>query len=264
MSAPATISVDNDLASCEPSVSLWASNDELSRRVDVKMGVITVQRECRLAVLQLDLLKALHNHMLLDILVHHLHGRRSHLCSPVALAFLAALSLRWLSVLRRNDNCVNLQRLHGAIVILLVLDCHLSLAIGPQPPQRTVLADICQLLAQAGCNEDCQGHANFGLIRCISKHDALVPCAHVHLVLANVNTTCNVRTLPVDPNKNLASLVTDTLAVHAVQGIRIGVIADALHCLTHNLIIVELGRGGDFTKDHDHVVLASALARVSV
>merc|ERR1719253_733836 len=90
MRTPATICVNDDLAAWETSISLWASNDELSRRIDVKMGVVTIQGDCRLAVLQLDLLKAFHNHILLDVLVHHLHGWRGHFWPLVALAFLAA------------------------------------------------------------------------------------------------------------------------------------------------------------------------------
>merc|ERR1719158_1285561 len=108
MRTPATICVNDDLAARETSISLWPSNDELARRIDVKMGVIAIQGNCRLSVLQLDLLKALHNHVLLNVLVHHLHGWCSHLRSLIALAFLATHSLRWFSMLCRDDNCVNL------------------------------------------------------------------------------------------------------------------------------------------------------------
>jgi len=155
MSAPATVCVDDDLATREASISLWASDDELPGGIDVKMGVIAIQRDCRLAILQFDLLKAFHDHILLNVLVHHFHSWRSHLWALVPLAFLAAHSLAWFGVLRGDNDRVNLQRLHRAIVILLVLDCYLGLAIRPQPPQRTVLADVCQLLAQASGDQDC-------------------------------------------------------------------------------------------------------------
>merc|ERR1740133_786444 len=257
---PPAICVDDDLAACEASISLWASNDELPRRIDVKMGVITIQGDCRLAVLELDLLKALHNHILLDLLVHHLHGWRGHLWSLVPITFLAAHGLRWLSMLCRDDNGVNLQGLHRAVIVLLVLNGHLGLAIGPQPPQRSILADIGQLLAQTCGNEDCQGHADLSLIRSVTKHNALVSCTHIHLVLANMDTTCNVRTLLVDPDQDLAGLVAQTLAVDTGQALVKRVIANALDRLTHNLVIVELGRGGDLAKDHDHVVLGCSLA----
>merc|ERR1712124_183561 len=60
----------------------------------MKMGVIAVQGDCRLAILQLDLLKAFHNHILLDSFVHHLHSWCSHLRSLVALAFLAVYAVQ--------------------------------------------------------------------------------------------------------------------------------------------------------------------------
>merc|ERR1719487_1119338 len=147
MGTPATICVDDDLASCEASISLWTSNDKLPGRIDVKGSVITIQGQGRLAILQLDFLKALANHILLNVLVHHLHGRCCHLWSFVSVAFLAALGLAWLCMLRGDDNSVNLQGLHRAIVVLFVLNGHLGLAIRSQPPQGSILANIGQLLA---------------------------------------------------------------------------------------------------------------------
>merc|ERR1719261_511836 len=112
MRTPATICVDDDLTACEASISLRTSNDELPGRIDVKMGVITVQGDCSLTVLQLDLLKACNDHILLNMLVHHLHGWGGHFWSFVSLAFLAADSFGWLSMLRGDDDGVNLQGLH--------------------------------------------------------------------------------------------------------------------------------------------------------
>merc|ERR1719316_623782 len=149
----------------------------------------------RIAVLELDLLQALHDHILLDGLVHHLHGWCSHLWPFVPIAFFVAHSLGWLCMLCRDDHCVDLEGLHRPIIILLVLDGHLGLAIRAQPPQRSVLADISKLLAEAGGDEDGQGHANFSLIRGVTKHDALVSCTHIHLILSHMDATCNVGTL---------------------------------------------------------------------
>merc|ERR550514_977631 len=213
----------------------------------------------RLAILQLNLLKALLDHMLLNILVHHLHSWCGHFWSLVSLAFLAAHGLRWLSMLGGDDNSVNLQGLHGTIIILLILNGYLGLAIWPQPPQRSVLANICQFLAQTGGHEDCQGHADFSLIRSVTKHDPLIPCTHIHLILTNVDTTCNVRTLLVDADQDLVGLVAQTLAVNTVQSFFKRVIANALDSLAHNCVIVKFRASGDLTKDHDHVVLTSTL-----
>merc|ERR1719379_142881 len=119
MSTPATICVDDDFTARQASISLWTSNDELARRIDVKMCMITIQRDCRLAILELDFLKALHNDILLNALVHHLHGWCCHLWPFVSFAFLAALGLGWLGMLCGDHNSVDLQRLHRAISVLL-------------------------------------------------------------------------------------------------------------------------------------------------
>merc|ERR1719410_131846 len=55
VSSPSTIGVDDDLAACQPSVSLRTTDDELARWVDVKMCVISIQTQRGLSILQGDL-----------------------------------------------------------------------------------------------------------------------------------------------------------------------------------------------------------------
>merc|ERR1712193_193732 len=62
MRSPATISVNDDLAACEPSVALRPTNNELARRIDVQMRVVAIQGHCSLAILELDLLQAFDDH----------------------------------------------------------------------------------------------------------------------------------------------------------------------------------------------------------
>merc|ERR1711920_632631 len=66
MSSPSAIRVDDDLATREPSVTLWAADDELASGVDVKMCEIAIYCEGRLAVLQGDLGQGLFHHLFHD------------------------------------------------------------------------------------------------------------------------------------------------------------------------------------------------------
>merc|ERR1719150_2124880 len=84
---------------------------------------------------------------------------------------------------------MNLLRLNRTIRSLQILDRDLRLAVWPQPPQQAALAHVGQLLAQAGCHGVCQRHAIFSLIARIAKHDSLVTCANIKIILANVDTT---------------------------------------------------------------------------
>merc|ERR1719410_2937787 len=55
VSSPTTVGVDDDLAACQPSVSLRTTDDEFARWVDVKMCVISIQTQRGLSILQGDL-----------------------------------------------------------------------------------------------------------------------------------------------------------------------------------------------------------------
>eukprot|EP00962_Isochrysis_galbana_P005563 scaffold1503_cov120-Isochrysis_galbana.AAC.12 len=130
--APATVRIDDDLAAGEARVALRASDDELARRVDVQVArLAVVDRQGRLAVLQLDGLEGGQDDLVVDQLVHLLHRGRQHLGSRVLSAEVGArllggaLGLERLGVLRRDDHSVDHQRLNGAIGVLLVLDGHL-------------------------------------------------------------------------------------------------------------------------------------------
>merc|ERR1719223_346001 len=52
MSTPTTVSINDDLASGKASITLWATDDELARRVQVQVRVLTVQTQSWSSVLQ--------------------------------------------------------------------------------------------------------------------------------------------------------------------------------------------------------------------
>merc|ERR1712151_242834 len=111
---PAAIGVDDDLAASEAGVALRTTDDELSRRIDVEVGVVAIEAERRCPALELDLRKGGLDHLLHDCLVHVLHAWSSHLLALVTGALLRALGFQRLGMLGRDDDRVELLGLHGA------------------------------------------------------------------------------------------------------------------------------------------------------
>merc|ERR1719215_326712 len=142
--------------------------------------------------------------------------------------------------------------------MLNVLDSHLGLAVRTKPPQsifRLVFANICQSFAQSGRHAVRQRHGVISFVRRIPEHDALIARPHIEITLSNMDSTSNVRTLLVDANQNFARLVIKTFAVDAGQVIDVRVKTNALNYTANYLLILETGLSGDFTSNHDHVVL---------
>ena len=117
--------------------------------------------------------------LVMDELVHLLHRGRelffASVCATkiLAILLLGAFRLQRLSVLGRDDHGMDVQRLDRAVRVLLVLDCDLRLAIGAKPPERTIFAHICELLAELGRHQMRERHAVLGLVGGVAEHDAL-------------------------------------------------------------------------------------------
>lgn len=151
---PTTVRVDDDLTSGETGVALGSTDDELAGGVDVEVALVAVvDAEGWLSVLELDALERGDDDVLVDELVHLGHGGCDLFLACVgttvvlAVLFLRALGLGRLSVLRRDDDGVDLQGRDGSIGVLFVLDGDLRLTVGTEPPERTVLTDVRQALS---------------------------------------------------------------------------------------------------------------------
>merc|ERR1719188_355616 len=142
---PTAVGVNDDLATSEARIALRPTDDELAGRVDVHVRVVAEERQGRLPILELDFRKRLLDHLLHDELVHLLHARSSHLRTGVSGALLGTLGLERLRVLRGDDDSVDLAGLHRAIRFLQVLNRHLRLPVGAQPPEKTTLPNVGQL-----------------------------------------------------------------------------------------------------------------------
>ena len=113
----------------------------------------------------------------LQSLVHVLHGWSGHLQARVACALFAADGLEGLGMLSGDSDGVNLQKLDRAVSLLLVLNGDMGLAIGPQPPERAILADIGQGLAKLGGHRECAYQSSYNRY---NIHYMCI-CVHVHV-----------------------------------------------------------------------------------
>merc|ERR1719221_2119642 len=260
MSSPTSIRVNDDLTACQPSVTLWAADDELAGWVDVKVRVVSVQSQGRLSIFQCDFCQRLLHDLLHNKLVYLLHAWGRRVRARVPSHLLAASGLQWLGMLRGDNNGMNLLRLNRAILPLQIPDGDLSLAIWSQPPKQSALAHVCQLLPQPCSHGMCQWHTVLRLIAGIAKHDALVTGTYIEVILAHVHPACNVRALLVDAYHDLTSRIGQALAVHTREIIHVGIETDLRHDSTDDLLVVDLSLCGDLAGNHDHVILGRCLA----
>merc|ERR1719336_2241000 len=139
MGSPASVCVDDDLTACQPSITLWTTDDELAGRVDVKVSVVPIQTQGRLSAFQCYFCQCLLHDLLNDKLVHLLHAWGCCVRALVPSHLLAASGLQWLRMLCGDHNGMDLLRLNRAIFPLQVLNGDLSLAIWSQPPEQSTL-----------------------------------------------------------------------------------------------------------------------------
>lgn len=154
-------------------------------------------------------------------------------------------------VLGRDDNGVDALGNNGAVVVL-VLNGDLGLGVGPQPREGAVTAGSRHGSVELVGEEEGEGEQLGGLIGGIAEHDTLVTGTKLLEGLIVVETLGDIGGLLLNGDEEVKGLVVETL---------LGVIVtDVLDGVTDNLLVVELGLGGDFTEDHDHTSLGGSLA----
>ena len=224
VSSPATIGVNDDLATSETSITVRATNDEAARRVQVEYGLLikVLLRDHRL------------DNMLLEVSSNLVVGDG-------------------LIVLGGDKDSVHTYRDHGTTIVE-VFDGDLGLAIGPEPGTGAVLADFSEAGTNLGGKHMAEGHELRGLISGIAKHDTLVTGTNILRALGevSVHTLGDVRGLLLDVDKDLAAVSIKANIIGDESNVAAGV--------THDLLIVHGGLGGDLTENHDHVGLGACLA----
>ena len=155
-----------------------------------------------------------------------------------------------LSVLGGDDDGVDTER-DGGTTLLLVLDGDLGLGVGAEPAELTRATGVGHGLVELVGEDDGEGHVLLSLVGGIAEHDTLITSTMV-LEVTVVKALGNIGGLLLDGDENVASLV-----VKALGGV---VVANLLDGLADDLLVVELGLGGDLTEDHDHAGLGGSLA----
>ena len=156
-----------------------------------------------------------------------------------------------LGVLGGDDDGVNADRDHGTVVVL-VLDGDLSLGVGSQPGEAAVAAGSRHGSVELVSEEESKGEELRGLVGGIAEHDTLVTSTEVLEAVVKVETLSDIRGLLLNGDEQVEGLV-----VEALGGV---VVTDVLDGIADDLLVVELGLGGDLTEDHYHTGLGGGLA----
>lgn len=154
-------------------------------------------------------------------------------------------------VLGRNNDGVDAEG-HDSTVVMLVLNCDLGLGVGAEPGQAAVAASSRHSGVELVGEEESQREELRSLIRGVAEHDTLVTSTKALEALIQMQALRDIRGLLLDGDEQVESLVVEALG-------RV-VVADVLDSVADNLLVVDLGLGGDLTEDHDHTGLGGGLA----
>lgn len=154
-------------------------------------------------------------------------------------------------VLGRNDDGVDTDGDNGAVVVL-VLDGDLSLGVGAEPWERAIATGSRHGSVELVSELESEGEELRGLIGSITEHDTLVTSTKLLKGLFVVQTLSNIGGLLLNGDEQVEGLVVETLG-------RV-IVTNVLDGIADNLLVVELGLGGDLTENHDHTSLGGGLA----
>ena len=188
---------------------------------------------------------------MVDGVVVEILGRDSLLDDLIENLFAEELGGDVVAVLSRDDNGVDTNGDDGTVVVL-VLNGDLGLGVGTEPRETTITASGrhggVQLVGeQQGKREELRG-----FVGGISEHDTLITGTKIFEALVELETLRNIGRLLLNGDSKMEGLVVKTLG-------RV-IVADILDNIADNLLVVELGLGGDLTKDHNHTSLGRGLA----
>lgn len=239
MGTPATVGVNDDLTTGKTSVTLWATDDEAARGLDLRAVTSEETRDAMLRetyVVDGALIeKLLRDHLRDDLLPDGLPE---------------VLSRDLLSMLSGDDYGVDTEGNRSA-ALLPVLNSDLRLGVRKKPGKSTGTARLRHRGIQAVGENESERHVLRCLVCRISEHDTLVTGTDA-LERAVVETLRDIRRLLLDSNEDVAGLV-----IEALRGV---IIANLLDRVPNDLLVVDLRLGGNFTKDHDHTGLGGGLA----
>lgn len=211
---PTTVGIDNDLTASETGITLRTTDDEAAGGLDVVDSAVIEE-------LGGD---DLANNLLLN-------DRTELLSGDIV------------TVLGRDNDGVDAQRLDGTVVVG-VLNGDLGLGIGEQPGDGAIITGGLHGSVKLVGKDDSQGQELRGLVGGIAEHDTLVTSTELLKSLLVVKTLSDIGGLLLNGNQDVAGLV-----VKALLG---GIVTDVLDSATDDLLVVQVGLGGNLTEDHDH------------
>ncbi len=156
-----------------------------------------------------------------------------------------------LGVLGGDNDGVNAEWDNGTTIVL-VLHGNLGLGIWSQPWDGAIAAGGGHLSVELVGELEGQWEKLWGLVGGISEHDTLITGTELLKNLVVVETLSDIWGLLLNGDEDVAGLVVESLG-----GV---VVSDVLDGTTDNLLIIELGLGGNLTEDHDHTGLGGSLA----
>lgn len=156
-----------------------------------------------------------------------------------------------LGVLGRDDDGVDALG-NNSTVVVAVLNGNLGLGVGSEPGEGAVAAGSGHGSVELVGEEEGKGEELRGLVGSIAEHDTLVTGTELLESLLVVETLRDIGRLLLNGDEQVAGLVVETLG-----GV---IVADVLDSFTDDLLVVEVGLGGNFTEDHDHAGLGGSLA----
>ena len=240
--APAAVGVDDDFATGQTCVALGPADDELAGGLDLRVGSVWTGLCCRGSrgvayVIDGAVVEVLGWDHLLDDLLLDLGAE--------------LLGGDFGGVLKGDDNGVDAEGDDGT-AILLVLNSDLGLGIRSDPRKGAVEAGFLHRPVEFVC--DLNGHWQHlgGLVGRIAKHDTLITGTELLEGLIVVQTLGDILRLLLNGDEDVAGLVVETLLG--------AVIANVFDGVTDDVLVVEAGVGGDFTKDHNHTGLGGGFA----
>lgn len=133
---------------------------------------------------------------------------------------------------------------HYGTAVVLILDRHLGLGVGPQPGQSTIARGLLHGTVQSVCQLDGKGKVFGGLIGGVAKHDALITGTQLLQRLVIVETLGNIDGLLLDGHQHVAGIV-----VEALFG---AVVANVLDGTADDSLVVDFSLGGDLAENHNH------------
>ena len=186
-----TISINDNLTTCQTGISVRTTNYELARRIHMINDFII--KQCQ-------------HFIVMDRSNDTRHQNFNHITADDRQHFFVSFQLGGLRIifrldkvimLRRNNDCIDANR--SSVVI--IFDSNLAFGIGAEVSHHlSFTTNVGQHLQNAVCQIKRKRHIVFRFIGSVAKHHTLVACTLFHRVLT-LYTTVDIRTLLMNSGK---------------------------------------------------------------